>query len=239
MRNLRHRSFEPEKMDLEGYSLEDLENCLADISRINRWTFQNWPTLEFVEKAYRKHTQKNNSAMKLVDVGCGSGEMLYEIAHLAKDKGMKLELYGIDRHPWAIQIAQRKFFDSAKFICCEFAEFPGPVDVIVSSLLTHHLNDDELIAYIREKNRRAQIGWFINDIHRHLVAYVFTYGLTRLARLNPMVRYDAPLSVARSFRRKDWEEVLGKVSGRDFTVSINWRFPFKYCLTAWRGWESI
>ena len=221
-------------MDLEGFSLEDLESCLADISKINRWTLQSWPTLDFVEKAYRRYKQENGSAMILVDVGCGSGELLDQIAHFAKKKDMKLELYGVDRHPWAIQIAKKKFFDSAKFLCCEISAFHGRVDVVVSSLLTHHLDDDELVAFMREQNRRAHIGWFINDIHRHALPYLFAIGLTRIARLHPMVQYDAPLSVARSFRRRDWEEVLGKVSNRDFSVAIDWRFPFKYCVTAWR-----
>ena len=226
-------------MDLEGFSLEDLESCLSDISRINRWTLQSWPTLDFVEQAYRRHKQKDGSSMILVDVGCGSGELLDQIAQFAKKKGMNLELYGVDRHPWAIQIAKKKFFQSANFICCEFSAFQGTVDVIVSSLLTHHLDDEELVAYLREQNKRAQIGWFINDIHRHAIPYLFAIGLTRGARLHPMVQYDAPLSVARSFRRRDWEEVLGKVPNQDFTVAIDWRFPFKYCVTAWRREPSV
>ena len=221
-------------MDLEGFSLEDLEHCLADISKINRWTLQSWPTLDFVVKAYRRHSQNFRSAMKLADVGCGSGEMLDQIANFAQKKGMKLELFGIDRHPWAIQIAEKKYSDSAKFFCCEFSAFEGPVDVVVSSLLTHHLRHEELVSYIKDKNKRAQIGWFINDVHRHPVPYYMAIGLTRIAQLNPMVQYDAPLSVARSFRRNEWEEVLGNVSDPDFTVSVDWRFPFKYCVTAWR-----
>ena len=234
MRNLRHRSFEPEKMDLEGFSLEDLEKCLTDISKINRWTLQSRPTLDFIEKAYRRHRQQYGSAMILVDVGCGSGELLDQIAQFSEKKGMNLELYGVDRHPWAIQIAKKKFFASAKFLCCEFSAFQGPVDVVVSSLLAHHLDDEELMAYMREQNRRAHIGWFINDVHRHAIPYFVAMGLTRIAGLHHMVQYDAPLSVARSFRRKDWEEVVRKVSDRNFSVAIDWRFPFKYCVTAWR-----
>jgi hypothetical protein len=41
-----------------------------------------------------------------------------------------------------------------------------PVDIVVSSLMAHHLEDEEIIALLRWMEATAQVGWFINDLER-------------------------------------------------------------------------
>src|SRR3546814_15263673 len=65
-----------------------------------------------------------------------------------------------------------------------------PVDIILSSLFTHHLADDELIRFLRWMAKQARIGWFVNDLHRHALPYHFIRSVMRLVPANRMVRQD-------------------------------------------------
>ena len=40
------------------------------------------------------------------------------------------------------------------------------MDIVVSSLLAHHLEDEEIVALLRWMESTAQVGWFINDLER-------------------------------------------------------------------------
>ena len=40
------------------------------------------------------------------------------------------------------------------------------MDIVVSSLMAHHLEDEEIIALLRWMEATAQLGWFINDLER-------------------------------------------------------------------------
>jgi hypothetical protein len=41
-----------------------------------------------------------------------------------------------------------------------------PVDIVVSSLTTHHLEGEEIITLLPWLEATAQVGWFINDLER-------------------------------------------------------------------------
>ena len=55
----------------------------------------------------------------------------------------------------------------------------GGIDLILSSQFTHHLDDDgDRAHFLRlDGDRRAALGWFIGDLHRHWFPY---YGSFRL-----------------------------------------------------------
>jgi hypothetical protein len=40
-------------------------------------------------------------------------------------------------------------------------------DVVVSALFTHHLDDAQLVRFLRWMQATARLGWFVNDLHRH------------------------------------------------------------------------
>jgi hypothetical protein len=46
------------------------------------------------------------------------------------------------------------------------------------------------------------------------------------------VRNDAPLSVARSFRRRDWDALLARAGLAGQGVRVRWEPLFRYCV-AW------
>jgi hypothetical protein len=79
-------------------------------------------------------------------------------------------------------------------------------------------------------DHHARQGWFINDLHRHPVPFVLIRCATRIAGLDPMVRNDGPISVARAFTAVDWRHLVAEAGIPAERVSINWFFPFRYCV---------
>ena len=236
MINLSRRSSELEMMESSGYSFADLKSCLGDIAKINRWTCAHRGTLLFVEKMYLEHRGRSNLPMKIMDVGFGSGDLLREIAKFGQKKGYEFDLIGVELNPWSCKIAADLNVEnfSIRFLHLDFKDCDEMVDVIVSSLLTHHLTDGEFCKFVSFMSAKARHGWLIHDLHRHSVPYYFIKYLTRMTGLHKMVQNDAPLSVARGFLKNEVELLLKKSRHADIETRVRWEFPFKICIYGFR-----
>jgi hypothetical protein len=91
------------------------------------------------------------------------------------------------------------------------------------------MSDAERHAFLLFMERHATRGWFINDLHRHSLAYRSFPLLARLLRVHPIVREDGQLSIARSFRPAEWRAML---AAADLTGVAHVRryFPFRLCI---------
>jgi hypothetical protein len=70
--------------------------------------------------------------------------------------------------------------------------------------------------------RQARLGIVINDLHRHPIAYHSIKILTRLFAKSPLIRHDAPLSVARGFSREELDKIMQKAGITSYTISWRW-----------------
>jgi hypothetical protein len=71
-------------------------------------------------------------------------------------------------------------------------------------------------------------GFFINDLHRHFLAYYSIQILTRLFSKSYLVKNDAPLSVARGFTKNEWQKLLKEVGMQE--ARISWRWAFRHLI---------
>ncbi|MCV4784683.1 class I SAM-dependent methyltransferase, partial [Escherichia coli] len=64
--------------------------------------------------------------VSLLDVGCGSGELLLETARFGKRHGIRTRLFGIDLNPISAQIAHEKLagIDSAAIVRADAFRLP-------------------------------------------------------------------------------------------------------------------
>jgi 2-polyprenyl-3-methyl-5-hydroxy-6-metoxy-1,4-benzoquinol methylase len=139
---------------------------------------------------------------------------------------------GIDLNPNSVAAAQ--FATPANMAISyrtgDYADLAGQNwDVIISSLVAHHMAHDQLTAFLRFMDAEARAGWFINDLHRHRLAYLGYPLLATLMRWHPIVRHDGHLSIARSYRPAEWRPILAEaeVTG----ASIDRIFPFRLCVS--------
>jgi hypothetical protein len=86
-----------------------------------------------------------------------------------------------------------------------------------------------VVRFVRWLDGHAARGWFIADLHRHALAYYGFPLLARVAGWHRIVRQDGQISIARGFRRAEWEGLLA-ASGA--AAEIRWRFPFRYTVGA-------
>lgn len=206
--------------------------CLADLAKVNSWTLARPPTLGWLERATRGWPR--GSRFTLLDVGYGHGDMLRAIHRWATRRGLQPELIGVDLSPWSAPAARAATppgmaIDYRSGDVFE-ASFDRPIDFIVSSLVTHHLDDEQLVRFLRWMEANAAKGWYVNDLHRHALAYHGFRLLSAAMRWHAFVRHDGPLSVARAFRRDDWERLIARAGLDRSTLSLRWRLPFRLCL---------
>jgi hypothetical protein len=86
--------------------------------------------------------------------------------------------------------------------------------------------DAELVGFIKWMQATATRGWFINDLHRHWVAWAGFRALATLLRWHPVVRHDGALSVRRAFVRADWTRLLAVAGVHD--ALVRWHLPFRW-----------
>lgn len=231
--DVRYRSTDIELLDEGADNFEEFHGCLRELETINQLTLAYRPTL-----AWLKPWLRSGEAFSLLDVGCGGGDMLRRIAGNAG--ASPVELIGVDLNPWATKAAELSTIRSSgnealggiRYATADIFRFERerPIDLVISSLFTHHLNDEQLVDFLRWMHDRAQRGWFINDLHRHALPYHFIKLATRSFSSNRLIRNDAALSVARSFTRRDWAALLDRAGLADH-AQVRWHFPFRFCVS--------
>ena len=232
MRSFAARSAEPELMDGEAVTPANFAACMADLARVNTVTLARPPTLAWLTATTRRLVLGDR--FSLLDVGYGEGDMLRTVHRWAMRRGLTAGLTGIDLNPRSAPaaLAVTPAGMAIDYRTGDVFADPLPVqpDYIVSSLVTHHMGDAEVVRFLRWMEATARKGWFVNDLHRHWLAYYGFKALASAARWHPFVRHDGPLSVARSFRRADWEQLIEAAGIDRRTVTLRWHLPFRLCV---------
>jgi 2-polyprenyl-3-methyl-5-hydroxy-6-metoxy-1,4-benzoquinol methylase len=223
----------PELMDGDC-NYEDFRDCLRSLEQVNRWLMGYRPTLAWLERLSREpHGQ-----VRVVDVGSGGGDLLRQVAVRAQRRRIAMKLTGIDLNPYATRAAAESTPKELgiEWLTGDALEYrpKKAIDIVVSSLMMHHLEDEEIIAQLRWMEATAQAGWFINDLERSeciCTAFELVAGLVRWHRF---VRHDGPLSFRRAFRKEDWTRLLTIAGIPQEAVTVeHWR-PRRLCVGRWK-----
>jgi 2-polyprenyl-3-methyl-5-hydroxy-6-metoxy-1,4-benzoquinol methylase len=231
MMDLQHRSLQDEEMDSPTTDPQTYAACLRDLSAVNRITFTHRPVLRWLNQATANRAP--GETISILDVACGHGDLLRAIRGWAAGRGLAAKLEGIDLNPRSAEVAAlatpaEMAISYRTGDVFDFHPDESP-DFIVSSQFAHHLADDDVARLLRWMDLHSRCGWFIADLHRHALAYYGFPVLARVAGWHRIVRNDGQISIARSFRRADWEALLAKAG---LNATISWRLPFRYCVGA-------
>jgi len=214
-------------------SYEELRACLRDIARVNRFTFEHRPTISWMTELVASHPGQARP-LRVVDVGCGYGETLRRIDTWAAKRGIPVQLTGIDLNSDAIRAAKEATppAQSIEWLVGDALSDGATedVDVVICSLLTHHLTNAQIVQFLRWMERTAQWGWFINDLHRQAAPYHLFRVLARFTNLHPFVQHDGPVSIRRSFVVEDWRSLCAAAGLAAEAVSIQEYRPARLCV---------
>jgi 2-polyprenyl-3-methyl-5-hydroxy-6-metoxy-1,4-benzoquinol methylase len=227
---LAERALQEELMDAPDLDPASYAALLADLAKVTTITMGRRPTLGFLDRVLGDRVIGNAQSIRVLDVGYGHGDMLRRIDRWAGSRGIQAELTGIDLNPKSAAVASAASSGrNINFLTGDYASLAGQgFDVILSSLVAHHMTHAQLIAFLRFMDREAKRGWLVNDLHRHGFAYAGYPLLGAIMGWHPIVKHDGRLSIARSYRPGEWPALLGEAGVEGARVFR--AFPFRLCV---------
>jgi trans-aconitate methyltransferase len=222
------RSSQAEVMDEPTVAPSDYARCLSELATVNALTFTHAPTLAWLT---RQLARVEKRPLVILDVAFGQGDLLRAIWSWAQERGVEVELHGVDLNPRSAAMARAATpsemnitFHTGDVFQHQPARRP---DFIVSSQFTHHLGDEELARFVTWLDATAAEAWLVVDLERSKPATWGFRALCTVAGFHPIVKRDGLVSIARSLRPAEWSSLLER-AGVDAQVSR--RFPFRLCI---------
>jgi 2-polyprenyl-3-methyl-5-hydroxy-6-metoxy-1,4-benzoquinol methylase len=245
---LKTRAIAEELMDADDLAPETYSHVVHDLARVNTLTLARRPTLAFLESVRRAQlagrlramaaanpgskVHARRTTLKILDVGFGDGDMLRTIHRWAEAHSVDATLVGIDLNPRSARAAAEATPEGVaiEWRTGDYADCAGEGwDIVISSLVAHHMTHEQLIGFLRFMDREAAAGWFVNDLHRHGFAWTGFPLLASLMRWHPIVRHDGQLSIARSYRPAEWAPILAEAGIEG--AEVRRVFPFRLCVS--------
>jgi 2-polyprenyl-3-methyl-5-hydroxy-6-metoxy-1,4-benzoquinol methylase len=226
MPSFKQRSYQKELLDSSTVPFSDIKRNMQELDYINKNLGGHAITLKGL-KSLLKSVNSKNDPLLIIEIGCGGGDNLRVIKNWAAVHGCNISLEGIDINKECISYAESLSENGdIKFICSDYKDvvFQQRPDIIFSSLFCHHFTDDELVFMLQWMKQNSSIGFFINDLHRHSLAYHSIKMLTQIFSKSYLVKNDAPLSVMRGFKRKEWEKLFAEAGIGNFRCRWKWAF---------------
>lgn len=225
MSDFSSRSYEKELLDRQDIPFPDIKQNMQELEFINTKLGGHAITIRGVKEMLKENTV----SFSICEIGCGGGDNLKAIDRWCRKRNIAVRLTGIDINKDCIEYARENCsaLSSVVFITSDYLavyfEKEKP-DIIFSSLFAHHLDDRQFAEMLQWSKKNARQGFFINDLHRHPVAWWSIKLLTRIFSKSYLVKNDAPLSVKRGFRKKEIKRLLLQAGIMHFTIKWQWAF---------------
>jgi 2-polyprenyl-3-methyl-5-hydroxy-6-metoxy-1,4-benzoquinol methylase len=214
----RYRFHQPELLDNPNIPAVDIEKNMQELGIINKYLGGHRITINGF-----KHFVKSKKSISICEIGCGGGDNLKAIAAYATKYNIAVSLTGIDYNEYCIRYAKTNQQFTCNWIVSDYAKDTTQHDIIFCSLFTHHFSNDELVKLILHMKTNSKLGFFINDLHRHPLAYYSIKILTALFSNSYLVKNDAPLSVLNGFTKKEWYQIFALAKTK-FNIAWYWAF---------------
>lgn len=215
------RSTKSERIDTGDYTPEEYAVFLREIAFINKY-FGDRRALKKTllrdiastwQKPDRKGGLDHTDGFSVLDVGCGSGELLRYIAEFARRNSKRAKLVGIDFNEISTSVtaSESRSFPEISAIRGDAFRLPfadDSFDYAISSLFFHHLTDEQIPQALNEMSRVARRGIYVIDLHRHPMAYILYKLFCFAFRISPLVRHDGSLSILKGFSLNELDNFL-------------------------------
>ena len=228
MNKFSQRSNAKELLDADDIPFEDIRLNMQELNTINSLLGGHAITI----KGLKKIISPKEKVINICEIGCGGGDNLKVLADYCKKQQIDAMLTGIDIKQNCISFAaQKNKALQANWICSDYKDVvfgADKPDIIFSSLFCHHFTKKELISMVQWMKANSNKGFFINDLHRHPLAYYSIKAITRLFSSSYLVKNDAPVSVTRGFIKAEWQDIFKQAGILE--VAISWQWAFRYLI---------
>jgi 2-polyprenyl-3-methyl-5-hydroxy-6-metoxy-1,4-benzoquinol methylase len=230
--SMKERSYEKELLDQDDIPFNDILVNLRELNTINAMLGGHNATRRGINFFLKKIPDTNS--LTIAEIGCGGGDNLLAIDHFLQRKKRKALFIGIDIKADCIKFASQHAPTNSTWICSDYRKTIWPdknPDIIFSSLFCHHFTDEQLTEQLNWLKENSRVGFFINDLHRNFFAYSSIKLLTKIFSKSYLVKNDAPLSVKRGFKKKDWIKLLSAAGISNYRIKWQWAFRYLICVT--------
>lgn len=206
---------------------------MEELEFINKYLGGHKITIAGLRKLLKHQPLEKKRELVICEIGCGGGDNMIAIQKWCTTRNISVRFIGIDINPFCIEVATAKLAGLnatlilADYITVGFEE--GKPDYIFSSLFCHHFTDGDLVRMLKWIKQHAGMGFFINDLHRNLLAYHSIKILTHFFSRSYLVKNDAPLSVLRGFSKEEWAILLETSGIKNYM--IEWKWAFRHLIT--------
>lgn len=160
----------------------------------------------------RPHLAVATTPARILDIGCGGGDLLRRLVRLARADGFEVDATGIDPDPRSLAVARS--FDGGPGLAFREAHSRDLVtegdiyDIVLSNHVMHHLTSPALTEFFADSAQLSGGVCVHSDIERGALAYAaYAIGITPLAP-GSFLRTDGLRSIRRSYTLAELGGVL-------------------------------
>jgi len=198
--DLTRRVREPEIMDQPGLDSARHAHALDALARVNRLS----RTAARVWREVRGLAREGVRPVRILDVACGDGDVLFGLDRRARRHGVEVALTGCDLSAVALARARERAGGAgtdARFVEADVLrdELPGTHHVTTSSLFLHHLDERDAAGLLARMARAAERLLLVQDLRRTRLGYILAWASLRVLTTSDVARTDGPVSVRAAF----------------------------------------
>lgn len=238
--NMQERVLGPELMDQPGLDPSLHRQALRGLRRVNRLSATAgvlWRELA------RLGPPAAGRPLQVLDLACGGGDVLIELARRAARQNVPIAFLGRDINATAIMHARELAgrcrlahvrFEQADALNGELG--PGRFDAVYCTLFLHHLDRAQAVLLLKRMAMLARQRVLVDDLRRTRLGYLMAWAGCRLLSRSPIVRVDGPLSVRSAFTEHEAIELAEEAGLSPVQVRRHW--PQRYLLSWQRVYTS-
>ena len=226
MVDLSERSSRKELLDADNIPFADIRQNMKELDMVNARLGGHSISISAVKKFLESNKLKD---ITICEVGCGGGDNLAAIDKWCSKHRIQTRFIGIDIKKECIEYAKEQHANMpVTWIVSDYrtVTFTQKPTIIFSSLFCHHFTNEEVVSMLKWMSNNSTTGFFINDLQRHIIPYQLIKNLTALFSRSYLVRNDAPLSVARGFKKHEWKGLLRAAGILNYSLEWKWAFRF-------------
>ena len=233
MIRFKERSTEKELMD--DLSLDEIQirSILKDITLANKWLGGNNITIKALDRLFKEYPQQEYT---IIDMGCGDGSMLREVADHCMKKGIKTQLIGLDLNDKSINIAQKasRNYSNIKYTIQDVLSLKPEefrCDILLCTLTLHHFSQEQIHTFIKKFALLTSIGIVINDLDRNKISCALFKVFSGVFMKTYIAKHDGLVSIKSGFTKNELHLFSKAVPTMDYKVRWRWAFRYEWILT--------
>jgi SAM-dependent methyltransferase len=224
-------------MDQPGLDEAEHRAALAGLRRVN-WLSGGVPALWRQLQSLVQFGSADRP-LRVLDVACGSGDIVLRLARRARNSGLPIRFDGCDLSETALQLgcqtSRNQGILNVRFFQHDALRdpFPDGYDVVICSLFLHHLAESDAVLLLKSMAQAARRAILVDDLLRSRWGYVLCWVGCRIVSRSLVVRTDGPLSVRAAFTLNEARHLASQAGLGGVQLQRHW--PERFLLSWSRG----